>query len=74
VGSIPTRTITSISFIHGFNKENVQKVSEWVRFQNVIAHEYLDIRWSSIQKFIQEAEALFTSFVKEVKEYLERMG
>ena len=62
--------VISVSLIHGFNKENVQTVSEWVRFRNVIAHEYLDIRWSSIQKFIQEAEPLFTNFVKEVKEYL----
>jgi uncharacterized protein YutE (UPF0331/DUF86 family) len=66
--------VTSVSLIHGFNKENVQTVSEWIRFRNVIAHEYLDIRWSSIQKFIQEAEPLFRDFVKEVKGYLERKG
>ena len=50
----------------------MKTLSEWVRFINIIAHEYLDIRWASIKKFIQEAEPLFRSFLKEVGEYLKR--
>ena len=64
--------VASMSLIPGFRKENMKTLSEWVRFRNIIAHEYLDIRWVSIKKFIQEAEPLFTNFVKEVKKYLER--
>jgi uncharacterized protein YutE (UPF0331/DUF86 family) len=64
--------VATLSLISGFSKENMETLAEWVRFRNIIAHEYLDIRWASIKKFIQEAEPLFTSFTKEVKEYLER--
>jgi uncharacterized protein YutE (UPF0331/DUF86 family) len=64
--------VASLSLISGFTKKNMETLAEWVRFRNIIAHEYLDIRWASIKKFIQEAEPLFTSFTKEVKEYLER--
>ena len=46
--------------------------SEWVRFRNIIAHEYLDIRWASIKRFIDEAEPLYKSFLKDVKEYLDK--
>ena len=66
--------VASMSLIPGFRKENMETLSEWVRFRNIIAHEYLDIRWASIKKFIQEAEPLVTDFVKEVKKYLERVG
>jgi uncharacterized protein YutE (UPF0331/DUF86 family) len=66
--------LDSVSLVPGFDKELMKTLSEWVRFRNIIAHEYLDIRWASIKKFIQEAEPLFTNFVKEVKEYLERKG
>jgi len=48
--------VASLSLIPGFSKEDMETLAEWVRFRNIIAHEYLDIRWGSIKKFIQEAE------------------
>jgi uncharacterized protein YutE (UPF0331/DUF86 family) len=66
--------VVSLSLIPGFSKENMETLSDWVRFRNIITHEYLDIRWASIRKFIQEAEPLFTNFAKEVTEYLETQG
>ena len=62
--------VTSISLVSGFNKEDMDTLSEWVRFRNIIAHEYLDIRWASVKKFIQETEALYRNFLDQVKEYL----
>ena len=64
--------VASISLVPGFDKKGMDKLSEWVRFRNIIAHEYLDIRWASIKKFIDEAEPLYRSFLKNVKEYLDR--
>ncbi len=64
--------VGSISLVPGFDKERMGKLSEWVRFRNIITHEYLDIRWASIKKFIEEAEPLYRNFLKDVKEYLER--
>ena len=64
--------VASISLVPGFDKERMAALSDWVRFRNIIAHEYLDIRWASIKKFIEEAEPLYKNFLKDVKEYLEK--
>ena len=64
--------VASISLVSGFDKERMGALSEWVRFRNIIAHEYLDIRWVSIKRFIEEAEPIYKSFLKDVKDYIER--
>jgi uncharacterized protein YutE (UPF0331/DUF86 family) len=64
--------VASISLVPGFDKERMNVLSEWVRLRNIIAHEYLDIRWASIRRFIEEAEPLYKSFLKDVKEYIDR--
>ena len=51
--------VASIALVPGFDKERMGRLSEWVRFRNIIAHEYLDIRWASLKRFIEEAEPLY---------------
>ena len=46
------------------------KISQFVELRNIIAHEYLDIRWSRIQKFIAAAEDLYKEFIPKIKEFL----
>jgi len=46
------------------------KLSRWVSLRNIISHEYLDIRWTSIQKFISESKPFYEDFFKKVKNYL----
>jgi len=41
-----------------------------VKLRNIITHEYLDIRWSSIKKFIEENESLYREFLITVQKYL----
>ena len=64
--------VAAVSLVPGFDKERMKSISEWVRFRNIIAHEYLDIRWASIRKFIQESEPLYRTFLKDAKDYLEK--
>jgi uncharacterized protein YutE (UPF0331/DUF86 family) len=64
--------VAAVSLVSGFDKERMKSISEWVRFRNIIAHEYLDIRWVSIRKFIQQSEPLYKSYLKDVKEYLDK--
>jgi uncharacterized protein YutE (UPF0331/DUF86 family) len=66
--------VSSVALVAGFEKESIRTLSEWVRFRNIIAHEYLDIRWSSIRKFIDEAEPAYGGFLKTLKEYLKVNG
>ncbi len=64
--------VASISLVAGFNKEIIEKISRWVKLRNIISHEYLDVRWSSIKKFISETEPLFKGFLNMTKGYLEK--
>ncbi len=47
--------VASIPLVPGFDKERMGALSDWVRFRNIIAHDYLDIRWASIKRFIDIA-------------------
>lgn len=63
--------IVSLSLVSIFNKEDMEKLSKWVRLRNIISHEYLDIRWSSIKKFISETKPSYEDFLNRVRKYLE---
>lgn len=64
--------VYSLSLIAGFDKKSMKNLSRWVKLRNIISHEYLDIRWSSIKKFVTETEPLYTDFLHQVKNYLEK--
>jgi uncharacterized protein YutE (UPF0331/DUF86 family) len=62
--------LLSLSLVPCFDKENTKKIAQWVRFRNIVVHEYLDIKWKSIKRFIQETEKIYNEFVNEAKNYL----
>ncbi|MBI5417686.1 DUF86 domain-containing protein [Candidatus Poribacteria bacterium] len=59
-----------ISTIKELNIDKAEIISRWVKIRNIISHEYLDIRWSSIKKFISETEPLYKDFLLKTKTYL----
>jgi uncharacterized protein YutE (UPF0331/DUF86 family) len=64
--------ITALSLVSGFDKGDMERLSRWVRLRNIISHEYLDIRWASIKKFILGSKPLYNNFLNRVKRYLEK--
>ncbi len=62
----------SLLLVKDFSKKDVEDISKRVRLRNIISHEYLDIRWSSIKKFIVETESLYKNFLDATKKYLEK--
>jgi uncharacterized protein YutE (UPF0331/DUF86 family) len=64
--------VLSISIVKELNIDSAESLAGWVRLRNIVAHEYLDIRWSSIKKFISETEPLFRNFLEKAKNYLEK--
>jgi len=64
------RIVEMISAIEGFGQLEVEKLSKWVRFRNIVTHEYLDVKWSSISKFVNETDLLYKNFIKITKQYL----
>lgn len=53
------------------NEENARKFGEFAKLRNIIAHEYLDIKWKRIKNFIQEGEKLYSQFLEKVKKIIE---
>lgn len=49
----------------------IEKFEKWVKLRNVLAHEYLDIKWKRINDFIQNSEPYFKKFIEAAKNFLE---
>ncbi len=47
-----------------------QEFSEYASLRNILAHEYLDLRWERIEAFSRNAMTFFPQFVSAVKKYL----
>ena len=64
--------VKNLSLIPGFSAENMEKLVEWVGLRNIISHEYLDVRWTSIKRFISETEPLYKDLLDKTKAYLKK--
>lgn len=64
--------ITALSLVTGFDKKDMDRLSRWVKLRNIISHEYLDMRWSSIKKFISGSKPLYDDFLNKVRGYVEK--
>jgi uncharacterized protein YutE (UPF0331/DUF86 family) len=64
--------VLSISIVEGLKDIDSKALSRWVKLRNIVVHEYLDIRWAAIQKFIQETEDLYKEFLDKVTKFLEK--
>lgn len=53
-----------------FDQDFGEKIAWFAIMRNIIVHEYLDIRWKRIQKFLEDGEALLPVFIKGVKDIL----
>jgi len=51
-------------------KDFWDKFLNWIKLRNVLAHEYLDIKWKRILDFIQNSEPYFKSFIDASKKFL----
>ena len=47
-----------------------EKFEKWIRLRNVLAHEYLDIKWKRLSNFIQESESYIRTFIEATKRFL----
>lgn len=62
--------VRSLSLVAGFDRDNCEALSRQVRLRNIISHQYLDIRWSSIKIFIDEAEPYYRKLAGDVQRHL----
>ena len=64
-------TLKNLDATNRFKKGLGKKMSEWAKLRNVLAHEYLYIRWESIKSFLKNVELLSGDFVKGINIFLE---
>jgi uncharacterized protein YutE (UPF0331/DUF86 family) len=62
--------LRNLSLTNLFRKELGLEISEWASIRNKLSHEYIDIRWDAIKKFIKESQPLLTEFTNDVKNFL----
>jgi uncharacterized protein YutE (UPF0331/DUF86 family) len=54
-----------------FDESLGEDISQWAFLRNILAHEYLDIRWTTIKKFIQTAEPIYRQLITKIKFFLQ---
>lgn len=50
-----------------FDKQFVEQFADTAELRNIIAHEYLGIRWDKIKKFIASAETVYPTCIEQIK-------
>lgn len=54
------------------SEEHGEHFERWVKLRNVLAHEYLDIKWKRIADFIQSSEPIVHKFVDATIQFLKK--
>ena len=60
----------NLSNLPNFTESIGEGLSRWVKLRNILAHEYLDVRWTNIKTFIDEAAPAFNELVSKVEALL----
>lgn len=64
--------LIALGGIAPFDQDDIcEKLSEWVRLRNMLAHEYLDYRWKDITEFLAATQPLFEALTDRTKKFLE---
>ncbi len=60
--------LRSIGNLPNFTENLGEQLANWTELRNILAHEYLDIRWKRISDFIKKSEPYFKNFIQIVKD------
>ncbi len=58
---------TKLAEIGLISKELTEDLSDLVRLRNILAHQYLDIKWEMIRKFISQGKSKVETFLEVIK-------
>jgi len=59
--------LEGIDTIAGFPEGTGEQLAKWAELRNILAHEYLDVRWKRIDDFIKRSEPYFRKLIEAVK-------
>jgi len=53
-----------------FKSLDTAKFTVWVKLRNILAHEYLDLKWARINAFAKDSHPYFLKFLESAKKFL----
>ena len=62
--------LQELSLVNDFDQEAAEKLAQFAKLRNILAHEYLDIRFVQIKKFVQESEPAYRQLLNFVKKFV----
>jgi uncharacterized protein YutE (UPF0331/DUF86 family)/predicted nucleotidyltransferase len=63
-------TVERLGAVDVFDPAVCEELAEFARLRNMLAHEYLDLRFSRIREFIDQAPVLYESFLKSARSFV----
>lgn len=64
--------LTHLGGVTGFNADTANALGEFTKLRNILAHEYLDMRFAQIRKFLDEAEPIYRALADFTRDFLAR--
>jgi len=62
--------LQELSLLKNFNPATAERLAQFAKLRNILAHEYLDIRFNQLKKFVAEAEPLYRELADFIKKFL----
>lgn len=62
------QVLENLEILGVFPEGTGKELAYWVELRNILAHEYLDIRWKRIEDFIKRSEPYFRNLIEAVKD------
>jgi len=63
--------LEGLMVLEGFTEETAKQLAQFSKMRNLLAHEYLDLRFSLLQKFVKESEPAYADLIHFVKKIME---
>lgn len=73
--SIPetySQVLVKLTTIDGFQEKMAEQLAEFTKLRNILAHEYLDLRFAKIEQFMKVSETIYRDFITAVEEKLKK--
>lgn len=53
-----------------FQSLDIGRFTGWIKLRNILAHEYLDIKWQKVDSFVKDSREHFQGFLESAKKFL----
>lgn len=65
-------TLAGLASLKGFEKEKAEALAGFAKIRNILAHEYLDIRFSNLKRFAENSEEVYRYLADFAKKFAGR--